>query len=528
MKRTSPAILLVDDDPVALEIIQGILHANGFGNVELCSESVQALEMVRTRSVAVMLLDLFMPKLSGFEVLQQMVQDFPDIPVIVLTSDDTIDAAVRCMKIGAFDFMTKPVNRHRLASAVNHALRVRELEERLVLLGQEPPQEPPGPRDPETFAEIITRSPRMQAIFRYIEAIAASPKAVLITGESGTGKELLARAIHRSGDREGPFVAVNVAGLDDVLFSDTLFGHLRGAFTGADRPRAGLVERARGGTLFLDEIGDLEPLSQVKLLRLIQEGEYYPLGSDEPRRASIRIVAATNADLLERQHRGTFRKDLYYRLVSHRLGVPALRERREDIPLLVSHFVAEAASDLGESPPVVPDEVLRFLVRADYPGNIRELQAIVADAVSRPREGEVSLAVIEEYFQAAREGGSGAGSGFGGARAPGDRAPGAALSGEAASGSSASGTPLAPGEPFGGSSGGIPGGGGESAPEEAAPGERLSWSGPFPMLEEAERFLITEALRRCQNNQTAAARLLGVSQSTLSRWLQKNGPIQNA
>ncbi|SIQ64741.1 two component, sigma54 specific, transcriptional regulator, Fis family [Alkalispirochaeta americana] len=500
MKSTSPAILLVDDDPVALQIIQRILQANGFGNVELCSESLEALEMVKTRSVAVMLLDLFMPKRSGFEVLQQMVQDFPDIPVIVLTSDDTIDAAVRCMKIGAFDFMTKPVDRHRLASAVNHALRVRELEKRLTLFGEEPPEEVAGPREPGVFSGIITRSPRMQAIFQYIEAIAPSPKAVLITGESGTGKELLARAIHQAGDREGPFVAVNVAGLDDVLFSDTLFGHLRGAFTGADRSRGGLVERAQGGTLFLDEIGDLEPLSQVKLLRLIQEGEYYPLGSDEPRQASIRIVAATNADLLERQHQGTFRKDLYYRLVSHRIRVPALRERREDIPLLVDHFVAEAAAELGEPAPAVSDDALRLLARAGYPGNIRELQAIVADAVSRARGGELPLSVIREYFRTTQ--------------------------GESVRGDFGEDQGVREG------AGVSPGGGRSLAAGEVSPegfqGERLSWSGSFPMLAEAERFLITEALRRCDNNQTAAAQLLGVSQSTLSRWLRKNAPGQNA
>lgn len=464
INEASPAILIVDDDTVAVELIQVALRSNGFENVEICTDSREATGLVDARPIAVVLLDLFMPNVSGFEILEYIVQNHPNVPVIVLTADDSVDAAVRCMRIGAFDFMIKPVDRNRLAAAIKHALRVRELENRISLFSPEQ-AEIAGPRRPEVFQSIITQSPKMEAIFQYIEAIAPSPNSVLITGESGTGKELLARAIHDAGTRNGPFVPVNVAGLDDVMFSDTLFGHVRGAFTGADRVRSGLVEKARDGTLFLDEIGDLELTSQVKLLRLLQEGEFYPLGSDEPSRVSLRVVAATNADLQEKQTTGAFRRDLYYRLISHLIRVPALRERPEDIPLLVEHYSRETAAAMQRDTPNIDSEVISLLQRYRFPGNVRELQAIVADAVSRTGNGTLPIAVVREYL-------------------------------------------------------------GLHGVEEASPpvttGARFAWSGSFPTLEEVEDFLIAEALKVSGNNQTVAARLLGVAQSTLSRRLQKH------
>ncbi len=463
MDHAGPVILIVDDDPVAVELIRVSLMSQGFENIEFCTDSRLAMETVRTRPISVVLLDLFMPEVSGFDILQLIVQELPGLPVIVLTVDDSVDAAVKCMRIGAFDFMTKPVDRNRLGSSVNNALRLRELEERLSLFGSEPGVVD-GPRRPDLFREIITRSPRMEAIFQYVEAIAPSPKAVLITGESGTGKELLARAIHDASERRGPFVPVNVAGLDDVMFSDTLFGHVRGAFTGADRPRSGLVEKAGNGTLFLDEIGDLEMSSQVKLLRLLQEGEYYPLGSDEPKRVTLRVLAATNADLIKKQENGTFRRDLYYRLMSHLIRVPPLRERGEDLDLLARHFARDTAQAMGRPVPQLSDEFARLLKMYPFPGNIRELQAIISDAVSQARDGIVPTGLIEDYFAAH--------------------------------------------------------GGVSSA--DAASDKRIHWTGDFPTLGEAEEFLVSEALRRCDNNQTAAAKMLGVAQSTLSRRLKKH------
>lgn len=460
MKETSPSILIVDDDPVSVELIQSNLKAFGYQRITIAMDGITALEEIRRRPHSVVLLDLVLPDISGVDVLRTTVEEMPNLPVIVLTGNESVDTAVECMRIGAFDYLTKPPDRNRLKSGISHALKVLDLETRLSLFSGEG-SEAEGPLRLELFGEIITRSPRMRAVFSYIEAIADSPKAVLISGESGTGKELVARAIHNAGARDGAFVAVNVAGTDDTMFTDTLFGHLRGAFTGAERARSGLVERARGGTLFLDEIGDLEWSSQTKLLRLLQEGEYYPLGSDEAQTAQLRIVAATNANLLEKQADGSFRKDLYYRLVSHHIQIPSLRERIEDIPILIDHFVTETARAANRPVPEIPSALVEMLSRYTFPGNVRELQAITDDAMSRSRGEVLSVSVVRNYL-----------------------------------------------EQFNGV---------EPTETQTGGNTRFSWQGVFPKIEEVTEFLIDEALRQTENNQSAAARLLGVSQSTLSR-----------
>ncbi len=239
----------------------------------------------------------------------------------------------------------------------------------------------------------------MRSTFKYIESIAVTSQPVLITGKTGVGKELIARTIHRLSGRKGTLAAVNVTGLDDTTFSDTLFDHKRGAFTGADRVRAGLIEKAANGTLFLDETGDLHPTSQVKLLRLLQEREYYPLGADVPRPSNARIVVATNRDLLALQASGTFRADLYYRLLLHRINVPPLRERRDDIPLLVEFFLQRAADELGKTKPTPPPELFILLALYDFPGNIRELQTMIFDAVSRHESWKLSLTGFKEIIR---------------------------------------------------------------------------------------------------------------------------------
>jgi DNA-binding NtrC family response regulator len=236
---------------------------------------------------------------------------------------------------------------------------------------------------PEAFSEIITNSPAMKSIFQYIEAISLSPQPALITGETGVGKELVARAIHRLSCRTGAFVPVNIAGLDDNVFADTLFGHRKGAFTGADQTRSGLVEQASGGTLFLDEIGDLSLASQVKLLRLSQDGEFFPLGSDVAKRSDARVLVATNQDLEVLQSSGRFRKDLYYRLCAHHIHLPPLRERREDLPLLIDHFLETASQTLGKKKPTPP----------------RELQSMILDAVSSHKSGKLSMQVFKSYIR---------------------------------------------------------------------------------------------------------------------------------
>ncbi len=326
-----------------------------------------------------------------------MANDFPEIPVIIITGSNDVDTAVRCMKSGAFDYMVKPVEKSRLISGVKRAIEIRELQRENKWLRAHVLSD--KLEHPEAFSEIITNSPAMKSIFQYIEAISPSPQPVLITGETGVGKELVAKAIHHLSHRTGPFVPVNVAGLDDNVFADTLFGHRKGAFTGADQTRSGLVEQASGGTLFLDEIGDLSPASQVKLLRLSQDGEFFPLGSDVARRSDARVLVATNQDLEVLQSSGKFRKDLYYRLCAHHVHLPPLRERPEDLPLLIDHFLETASQTLGKKKPTPPRELFALLSTYHFPGNVRELQSMILDAVSSHKSGKLSLEVFKSYIR---------------------------------------------------------------------------------------------------------------------------------
>ena len=317
---------------------------------------------------------------------------------------------------------------------------------------------------PEVFAGIITQDKGMRSVFQYLEAISASSQPVLICGESGVGKELIAHAIHTLSNRDGPVVSVNVAGLDDNVFADTLFGHHKGAFTGADRARAGMIEQAAGGTLFLDEIGDLSLASQVKLLRLLQEGEYYPLGSDRPKRLRARIVVATHQDLARKQQDGSFRKDLYYRLRTHQVEIPPLRQRKDDIPLLLEHFLAEAAAELGKTVPTLPRELPVLLANYAFPGNVRELRALAYDAMSRHKSKMLSMEVFRQAL--------------------GQQETQVLPTGEA-----------------------------ESGPFSQMP--------TLPRLNEVGDLLVAEAMRRAEGNQSLAARLLGISQPALSKRLKK-------
>jgi DNA-binding NtrC family response regulator len=243
----------------------------------------------------------------------------------------------------------------------------------------------------DAFSEIVTQNAAMADMFRLCEAVAPTAEPVLITGETGTGKELVAKAVHRLSERVGAFVAINVAGYDDTMFADALFGHRKGAFTGASDPRPGMILRASGGTLFLDEIGDLSLPSQVKLLRLLQEHEYLPLGADEPKLSTARIVVATSRDLRQAMKQGTFRPDLYYRLRTHHVHLPPLRERSDDIPLLCEHFLGDATRAIGRRPCALPHDVREALCRHRFPGNVRELRAMIFDAVSRSSDGRLPL-----------------------------------------------------------------------------------------------------------------------------------------
>ncbi|UCD47624.1 MAG: sigma-54-dependent Fis family transcriptional regulator, partial [Deltaproteobacteria bacterium] len=320
---------------------------------------------------------------------------------------------------------------------------------------------------PEAFAAIIHASREMRAVLQYTEAIACTSQTVLITGETGVGKELVARAVHIISGRKGPFVAVNVAGLDDNVFSDTLFGHKKGAFTGAEEERSGLLEKASGGTLFLDEIGDLPPSSQVKLLRLLQEHEYFPLGSDILKQSDARIVVATNKDIQDLQESGRLRADLYFRLHTHHVHIPPLKERTDDLPVLLDHFFEAAARALKKKTPTVPKELLDLCKAYSFPGNVRELESMVFDAVSSHGSGVLSLNAFKKAMGLDKN----------------------------TSMRSAS-DPL------------------------STHNVSISFSELLPKLKEAEQILIDEAMKRADGNQGIAASMLGISRQALNRRLK--------
>ena len=388
MPSAPTRILIVDDEPHGLRAAASLLRVNGFADVRIFTDPRAMLPTLADNIPSVLLLDLTMPGHDGQAVLADVVEHHPEVPVIILTGCNDVPTAVACMRGGAMDFLVKPIEELLLVAAIRRAVERADLQrenealrERLVS---------PGIAQPTAFARFTTRDPRMHGLFQYIEVVAPTAHPVLITGETGTGKELVARTLHELSGRTGAFVAVNVAGLDDAMLTDTLFGHRRGAFTGADVARAGLIERAAHGTLFLDEIGDLGISSQVKLLRLLQEHEYLPLGEDVPRATDARFVVATSRSLTELQDDSRFRRDLFYRLRGHHVHLPPLRERRADIPALAARVLADES---GEKPAkrLVPSAVA-LLMAQPFPGNVRELQAAVRDAATRAPGSDIGVA----------------------------------------------------------------------------------------------------------------------------------------
>lgn len=381
-------VLIVDDEADILNSFELCLRASGIDNIVCCQNPAEALRIINDQPLGAMILDLSMPGVTGQDILTHVRGARPELPIIVATGLESIESAVECMKLGALDYLAKPVEEERLVASVRTALEMSRLRRENTSLRESLVLDRLG--RPEAFAHFTTVSPKMRQIFQYMEAVSASSEPILITGETGVGKELAARAVHKLACPGKPFVAVNVAGLDDTVFSDTLFGHRKGAFTGAITARKGMVDQAAGGVLFLDEIGDLHETSQVKLLRLLQEREYMPLGADLSRPSEARVVVATNRDLEAMTREGRFRKDLYYRLCTHLVRIPPLRERTEDLPALLDLFIGQAAASYGKGAPKARRCLINRLSTYPFPGNVRELRAFVFDAMGRWNGGDFS------------------------------------------------------------------------------------------------------------------------------------------
>ena len=375
-------ILIIDDNET---IREGLAHTvKKMGHTPLVAAGgEQGLAQLKSSgAVDFVITDLRMEGLDGVDVLERVAEIDPDIPTMIITAFGTVETAVEAMKLGAFDFLTKPfapevvrlkVERALELGAVRRAHRVLEAENEY-LRGQAD--------DRYRFAELVGGSDKMQKVFRTVERVAPTDSSVFIAGESGTGKELVARAVHTMSRRsDGPFIKVNCGALTETLLESELFGHEKGAFTGAIKPKLGRFELAHGGTLFLDEIGDVPPSMQVKLLRVLQEQEFERVGGEQTIKVDVRVVSATNKNLDEEVAAGRFRQDLYYRLHVVPLMLPPLRERREDIPLLVAHFVGKLGPRTNPAVRGIADDALGRLMAYHWPGNVRELENVVEQAL---------------------------------------------------------------------------------------------------------------------------------------------------
>lgn len=395
-------ILMIDDEEHFLKSASFALRSQGINNIILCNNSKEALLLLNKQQYSFIFLDLLMPEISGEELLKKIITLLPDTPVIILTADIKLEKAVECIRLGAYDYIVKPVDKNKLLTVVRNMIRIKEINDENKLLRKQIVDS--NKEIFNVFAEIVTNNIKMKSIFQYAYAISKSSLPVLITGETGTGKELLAKIIHQISERKGKFVELNIAGVDYTMISDTLFGHKKGSFTGSIEDRKGFIELASGGTLFLDEIGDLDLNSQVKLLRVLQERKYYPIGSDNEEIADVRFIFATNQDIKKILDENRLRSDLYYRLQSHHIHMPPLRERLDDIPLLVDYFLDKAVKNLNKKIPDYPKELISLLQSYDFPGNIRELEGMIFDAMSRSMDDKhLSLELFYEKISFSKE-----------------------------------------------------------------------------------------------------------------------------
>jgi len=386
-------ILLIDDDDSLRRVMEYNLHEEGY-RVITAADGVNGLREFQGASVDVVLTDVRMPAMDGLDLLKRLKAIQPDLPVIMITAHGTIDSAVEAMKLGAFDYLTKPFNRDQLKAAVRKALEVAALTAENRQLRQVVAER-------FSFSAMIAGARAMRAVTDTAARVAQTDTTVLLEGESGTGKELLAKAIHFHSPRsKGPFVTINCGAIPEHLLESELFGHRRGSFTGAFSDKRGKFEVADRGTIFLDEIGELPLLLQVKLLRVLQEREIDKIGETKPIKVDVRVIAATNRNLETMIADGTFREDLFYRLAVVPIRVPPLRERSDDIPLLVDHFLGKHAERLGRPRPAIDKAVYSAFNLHTWPGNIRELENVIERALVLDTDGVVTVEDLPERLRA--------------------------------------------------------------------------------------------------------------------------------
>jgi len=468
-------ILIVDDEEHFLDSMKVTLNSNGITHVEVCKDCLEVLPRLKEKEFSLILLDIMMPVIRGDELLPKILEEYPEIPIVMLTAVEDSAKMIECMKRGAMDYLLKAADTLQWINTIRKVLSIASIKKENVLLKKSMQSE--NPNNPKYFNHIITQDKKMLYIFKLIEVIARSEDPVLITGETGVGKELIARAIHNASEKQGKFVAVNVAGLDDTIFSDTIFGHKKGGFTDAHQDRDGLITKAQYGTLLLDEIGDLSEQSQIKLLRLLQEKEFFPIGDDKSKECNARIIVATNRNLDELMEKGKFRKDLYGRIEYHQIYIPPLKERPGDIPRLVDYFVKKAATEQDKEIIHVPEILFTLLSKYDFPRNVRELETMITGAVTRSKDGILSMDLIYEKI----------------GKFPEPPKPGVILE-----------------KPF-------------EKPVDTNFGKEqgVIFHGPFPNYKQMKKIYLEEALKRVGGNQSEAAKNAGLARTTFLNKLKK-------
>jgi DNA-binding NtrC family response regulator len=487
------SILVVDDDETVADVLNHWLSAAGF-EAAVAPDGETALVSLGRVLPDVVVLDLSLPGLGGLEVLVRIKSAMPRLPIIILTGTSDVETVVAAMQRGAHDFLTKPVDKQKLLSTVGRAVDHYRLSERVAEL-----QRIDGG---DGFPGIVGRSTAMRQLFRQMERVAASDVTVLVRGESGTGKELVARALHdHSARKKGPFVAINCAAIPESLQESELFGHEKGAFTGASARHSGRFEQAQGGTLFLDEIGEIAPSLQAKLLRVFQERRFHRVGGTQEVQVDVRIVAATHRDLLAEVEAGRFREDLYFRVAVFELEVPPLRDREGDLPVLVGHLLRDLEKKHHKPELVLEPQTLGLLATYGWPGNVRELQNALERAVVIAMDGVICPEDLPRRIAERRE----------------TRRPASAATG------------VDPGQGRGGVENPITAGtevrDGDAREAHAEPPEgvgREAARTPTKMIE-LERQAIVQALADSRGNVSEACRLLGIPRTTMYRKLRRHG-----